>query len=34
MSRDDAVKFLRYYIDHEILPYDPFHGSTRRGWAN
>jgi pyruvate, orthophosphate dikinase len=24
MSRDDAVKFLRYYIDHDILPYDPF----------
>ena len=24
MSRDDAVKFLRYYLEHDILPYDPF----------
>jgi pyruvate, orthophosphate dikinase len=24
MSRDDAVKFLRYYLDHGILEYDPF----------
>jgi len=23
-SRDDAGKFLGYYIDHEILPFDPF----------
>jgi len=24
MSRDDAGKFLRYYVEHEIYPYDPF----------
>ncbi len=24
MSRDDAVKFLKFYIEHSILPYDPF----------
>jgi len=24
MSRDDAVKFLRFYIEHDVLPYDPF----------
>ncbi len=24
MSRDDAGKFLRYYVDHDILQYDPF----------
>jgi pyruvate,orthophosphate dikinase len=24
MSRDDAGKFLRYYVDKEILPSDPF----------
>jgi pyruvate,orthophosphate dikinase len=23
-SRDDAGKFLGYYVDHEILPFDPF----------
>jgi len=31
MSRDDAVKFLRYYIDHEILPYDPFQRIDEEG---
>jgi pyruvate,orthophosphate dikinase len=24
MSRDDAGKFLRYYVEHDILQYDPF----------
>ncbi len=24
MSRDDAGKFLRYYVEHDILDYDPF----------
>ena len=24
MSRDDAGKFLRYYVEHDILAYDPF----------
>ena len=24
MSRDDAGKFLRFYVADEILPYDPF----------
>ncbi|HEY3277093.1 MAG TPA: pyruvate, phosphate dikinase [Syntrophorhabdaceae bacterium] len=24
MSRDDAVKFLKYYTEHEVIPYDPF----------
>ncbi|MDD5009558.1 MAG: pyruvate, phosphate dikinase [Syntrophorhabdaceae bacterium] len=24
MSRDDAGKFLRYYVEHEIYSYDPF----------
>jgi pyruvate, orthophosphate dikinase len=24
MSRDDAGKFLRFYVDHDIYPYDPF----------
>jgi len=24
MSRDDAGKFLRYYVEHEIYPFDPF----------
>jgi len=24
MSRDDAGKFLHYYVDHEITEYDPF----------
>ncbi|MBA4417059.1 MAG: pyruvate, phosphate dikinase [Syntrophus sp. (in: bacteria)] len=24
MSRDDAVKFLRFYLDNNILAYDPF----------
>jgi pyruvate, orthophosphate dikinase len=24
MSRDDAGKFLRYYVDHDICEYDPF----------
>ena len=31
MSRDDAVKFLRYYIDNEILPYDPFQRIDEEG---
>ena len=31
MSRDDAVKFLRYYVDHEILPYDPFQRIDEEG---
>ncbi len=31
MSRDDAVKFLRYYIDNEILPYDPFQRVDEEG---
>ena len=30
-SRDDAGKFLRYYVDHEILPYDPFVSIDREG---
>lgn len=24
LSRDDAGKFLPYYVNHDILPYDPF----------
>jgi pyruvate,orthophosphate dikinase len=24
MSRDDAVRYLRFYIDHGVYPYDPF----------
>ncbi len=24
LSRDDAGRFLPYYVEHEILPYDPF----------
>jgi len=24
LSRDDAGKFLPYYVDHNLLPYDPF----------
>ena len=31
MSRDDAVKFLRYYLDHDILPYDPFQRIDEEG---
>jgi pyruvate,orthophosphate dikinase len=31
MSRDDAVKFLRYYIDNDILPYDPFQRIDEEG---
>ncbi|MCX8022503.1 MAG: pyruvate, phosphate dikinase [Syntrophorhabdaceae bacterium] len=31
MSRDDAVKFLRHYIDNEILPYDPFQRIDEEG---
>ena len=31
MSRDDSVKFLRYYLDHEILPYDPFQRIDEEG---
>jgi pyruvate,orthophosphate dikinase len=30
-SRDDAGKFLRYYLEHEILPQDPFVTIDRDG---
>ncbi len=30
-SRDDAGKFLRYYVDHGILPQDPFVSIDREG---
>jgi len=31
MSRDDAGKFLRYYVDHEICEYDPFQRLDENG---
>lgn len=31
MSRDDAGKFLRYYLDNGIYPYDPFQRIDERG---
>jgi pyruvate, orthophosphate dikinase len=31
MSRDDAGKFLRYYVEKEILPYDPFQRLDEEG---
>ena len=31
MSRDDAGKFLPWYIDHKILPHDPFQVLDREG---
>ena len=31
MSRDDAVKFLRYYLANDILPYDPFQRVDEEG---
>jgi len=30
-SRDDAGKFLGYYVDHEILPFDPFVSIDQNG---
>jgi pyruvate,orthophosphate dikinase len=31
MSRDDAAKFLRFYVDHDIYPYDPFQRIDENG---
>lgn len=31
MSRDDAGKFLRYYVDHDICEYDPFQRLDEHG---
>ena len=31
MSRDDAGKFLRYYLDNGIYPYDPFQRIDEKG---
>jgi pyruvate, orthophosphate dikinase len=31
MSRDDAGKFLRFYVDNDIYPYDPFQRIDERG---
>ena len=31
MSRDDAGKFLRFYVDHDIYPYDPFQRIDENG---
>ncbi len=31
MSRDDAGKFLRYYVEHEIYPFDPFQRIDENG---
>jgi pyruvate, orthophosphate dikinase len=31
MSRDDAVKFLRYYLANDVLPYDPFQRIDEEG---
>jgi pyruvate,orthophosphate dikinase len=31
MSRDDAGKFLRFYLDHHIFPYDPFERIDEEG---
>ena len=30
-SRDDAGKFIRYYIEHGILPFDPFVSIDQKG---
>ncbi|UCC44851.1 MAG: pyruvate, phosphate dikinase, partial [Candidatus Zixiibacteriota bacterium] len=30
-SRDDAGKFLSHYVEHEILPHDPFVSIDRNG---
>jgi len=31
MSRDDSGKFLRFYVDHDIYPYDPFQRIDEKG---
>ena len=31
MSRDDAGKFLRLYVERDVLPYDPFQRLDERG---
>ncbi len=31
MSRDDAAKFLRFYVDNDIYPYDPFQRIDENG---
>ena len=31
MSRDDSGKFIPFYLEHEILPYDPFQSIDEEG---
>ena len=31
ISRDDAGRFLSYYVDHDIIPHDPFESVDREG---
>ena len=34
MSRDDAGKFLRLYVEKDVLDYDPFQRVDEAGWAS